>query len=397
MDAFTFWNPVKLVFGPGVAAQAGVEAKALGSRALLVTGRGHVERSGLLARIEGLLRDAGMAVFHLKGVDPNPRIGSVREGVRLCREHNVDLVIGLGGGSCMDCAKAVAAGALYEDDPWNMVRRGADQYAPATQSLPTMMIPTLAATGSEMNPNAVLTNPEAGVKSFVSNQPCMFPKTSLADPELTLSVPADQTANGAADIIAHVLESYFNGADDTPVQDRIQEGIVQTVMEYAPKAIAEPGDIDARTQLQWASIVGLNGWAHAGSGGNFTMHHIEHVLSARYDIAHGAGLAILMPAWMKFACPTRLEKYVQFATRVFGVSDGDRDPESVAHDGIHCFDAFLQGMGLPTRLGDAGIGNERLDAIAEDAIAVTGDASGRLPGRLPVTASDVRRVLELAL
>ena len=396
MEAFTFWNPVKLLFGPGMVERVGIEAKAIAGRALLVSGKGSAERSGLLARVQELLEKEGIAVTHLKGVDPNPRLHSVKGGIRLCKENDVELVIALGGGSVMDCSKVIAAGVLYPGDPWDIVRHGQHPWVPPTESLPTMTIPTLAATGSEMNSNAVITNTETCEKCFASKQACMYPRVCVADPALTCTVPPNHTAYGAADTIAHVLESYLNGADDVPIQDRFQEGIMQTVMGYAPKAVTEPNDLDARTHLQWAGIVALNGWAQAGSGGNFAMHQIEHVLSAHYDIAHGAGLAVLMPAWMKLACLSRMEKYVQFASRVFGISAEERDPESVARDGINCFDSFLRDLGIATRLSELGIGTDRFDRICDDILRISGDKKGLLPRRPPLDRDGIMKVLDLA-
>ncbi len=396
MESFVFHNPVKLRFGPGEVQRVGEEASLIGHRALLVTGKGHAKKSGLLDRVTGLLESAGVTVTHLGGVDPNPRLASVKEGIARCNEHDVQLVIALGGGSVMDCSKVIAAAVLYPGDPWDIIHHGQEPYFPPTESLPTMTVPTLAATGSDMNANAVITNAETKEKSFVGGEPCMYPRTCVADPELTLSVPAWPTACGAADIIAHVLESYFSGADDTPVQDRIQEGIVLTVMELAPRLIAEPDDLAGRTNLQWASIVALNGWAQAGSGGTFAMHHIEHAVSAKTDLAHGAGLAILMPAWMKIACEHRLEKYIQFAERVFGVNSNGREPKAVAHDGIACLENFLSEIGLPVRFSDAEIEPDLFESFADDAIRITGDEHGRLGGRPQLDHDGVLDVLNAA-
>jgi alcohol dehydrogenase YqhD (iron-dependent ADH family) len=319
----------------------------------------------------------------------------VKEGIVLCKENDVGAVIALGGGSAMDCAKAVAAGVLYPGDPWNMIEHGQKSYLPPTESLPTMMIPTLAATGSEANTTAVITNRETQTKSTVGGQPCMFPRVCLADPALTCSVPARHTAYGAVDTISHVLESYINGVDDTPLQDRFQEGVMLTVIENTPRAIAHPDDVAARAHLQWASIVAQNGWAQIGSGAAFCIHHIEHVVSALSDIAHGAGLAILIPAFMKVAHTHRLEKYRQFADRVFGINPEGRDAESVARDGIACLEGFFSEIGVATRFRELGIGPEIFERIADDAIRVSG-TDGRLGGRPRLDRAGILQVLELA-
>ncbi len=332
-------------------------------------------------------------MMQLNGVQPNPRLSLIRDGMQICQESGVDLVVGLGGGSVMDTAKAIAAGVRYGGDPWDMTRHGQKPYVPPREALPTMMIPTLAATGSEMNPNAVISNPETTEKCPIS-APCLYPRVTIADPALTCSVPRSQTAYGAADIIAHVLESYASGVDDTPLNDRIQEGVILTVLEQAPKAVADPQDIGARTHLQWASIVALNGWAQAGTSNLFPMHYIEHVISAHYDIAHGAGLAIVMPAWMRVACEERADRYAQFAARVFGVSSEGGDADRVAREGIDRFVQALKDLGLPTRFGSAGVPADQFEVMAAEILRISAAPDGLLPGRPPLDKAGVLRVLE---
>jgi alcohol dehydrogenase len=396
MQPIEFLNTTKLLFGPGMIEKIGAEAKAIGQKALLVTGKGSVERTGVLTRVVALLEEAGVSVTHLNGVDPNPRITSVREGVKLCRENDIDLVIALGGGSVMDCSKVIAAGVPMEADPWEMINHGQAEPAIPTSSLPTIMAPTLAATGSDMNANAVITNVEAKQKSYVAGHACMYPVVAVVDPELTLTVPPIHTAYGAIDTISHVFEAYFNGADDAPLTDRMQEAVMLTVLEQAPVALSHPDDLSARTNLQWASIVALNGWAHVGSKGPFVCHQMEHVLSAYTDIAHAAGLAILMPAWLKCNHGERLDRAVQFAERLFGIDPTDRDPKSVARDGIACFEEFLKELGVATRLSELDIGPENFDAMATDTITISGDATGCVPGRPPLDKAAVLRVFEAA-
>lgn len=396
MDDVAYWNPTRVVFGPGVIERLGVEVAGIGSHALLVSGRSSAERSGLLGRATKLLEREGVGVTHLRGVAPNPRLSSLEQGIELCRSQAIDVVVGLGGGSCLDCAKAIAGGALYPGDPWDMVRHGQTPYVPPAEALPTVMVPTLAAAGSEMNCNAVITNEETEEKCFTSGQACLYPRVCVVDPELTRTVSTEQTAYGAVDTIAHVLEPYLNGPDRAPLQDRLQESVMLTAMEHAPKAMTDPDDLDARTQLQWASIVAQNGWVHAGSRGNFAMHQIEHAISAHYDIAHGAGLAIVMPAWMKVACESRLGKYVQFAQRVFGAPTADRDPIAVARDGLQFFENYLRGLGVPLRLAEAGIGGERFERMCDDILRISGNEKGLLPGRPALDADGIMRVLRLA-
>jgi alcohol dehydrogenase len=246
-----------------------------------------------------------------------------------------------------------------------------------------------------MNRGAVITNEATTEKSFVQAE-CLFPKLALVDPELTLSVPPDHTAYGVADLLTHVTEGYFNGVDETPLQDRFAEAVIQTAMEWGPKAVANGRDLEARSQVQWASVVALNGWVQVGVMAPYPVHAIEHVLSAHHDVAHGAGLAVVSPAWMRAAARARPAKFVQFAERIFGLhAKGPQDLEA-ALAGVDRYEAFLESLGCPTRLSQLEIGREKLARYAEDAVRVTHDKEGRLPGRPPLTQPEVLALLEAA-
>ena len=283
---FEYQNPTRLVFGTGSLSRLGEMAGQYGKRALLVTGGGSVKRSGTFDRAVKSLSDAGISVFECEGVEPNPRITSVNRGATTARKNDCDLIIALGGGSVMDAAKVMAAAVFYDGDPWDMIFHGQPEPYIPTKALPLITVPTLAATGSEMNCGAVISNEETKEKSFVQAD-CLYPKVALLDPELTLSVPKDQTAYGVCDLITHITESYFNGDGDTPIHDRFAEGAILTAMEYGPKAIADGNDLNARAQLQWAATVALNGWIQSGSGSvGYPVHMIEHTVSAYHDVTH---------------------------------------------------------------------------------------------------------------
>ena len=394
---FEYQNPTRLIFGVGTLAQLGKVAKEYGTRALLVTGGGSIKRSGVFDRALKSLNEAGVSVFECAGVEPNPRISSVKRGATTARENNCDLVIALGGGSTMDAAKVMAAAALYDGDPWNMIIHGQPDPHIPTQALPLITVPTLAATGSEMNSGAVISNEETKEKSFVQAK-CLYPKAALLDPELTASVPKDQTAYGTCDLITHITEAYFNGSGDTPIQDRFAEGVILTAMEYGPKAIANGNDLNARAQLQWAATVALNGWVQSGSGSvGYPVHMIEHTLSAHHDIAHGAGLAILNPSWMRFAAKTNTPKFVQFATRIFGLTAKGSDDRECALAGIDRFEAFLKSIGCPTHLSEVGIDGQLLETYAKETLRITHDKDGNLSARPPMTEADIVAVLRAAL
>lgn len=386
---FEFSNPTKIVFGCGALEKLGKEALRIGKRALLVIGRGHAKRTGVLDRALMSLREAGLQVVVFEGIEPNPRLPTVMEAGRTALEHGVEMVIGLGGGSVMDAAKVIAALPFYEGNPWDMIRHGQERQRLPEKALPIVTVPTLAATGSEANNGAVITNPESCEKSYVIAQ-CLYPRVAIVDPELTLTVPPDQTAYGIADLVTHVTESYFNGVDETPLQDRMAEAVVHVALEYGPRAVRDGTDIVAREQIQWASVVALNGWVQVGTLAPFPVHQIEHVLSAHHDIAHGAGLAVLSPAWMRWAARTRPEKFAQFAQRVFGVWATEH--EDAAFEAAENLEQFFKSLGCPTRLRELGIQKEKFPKYAEDALRVGGDGK-TLAGRPPMGFRDILEVL----
>ncbi len=394
---FEYQNPTHLIFGSGTLERLGETAAQMGRRALLVTGGGSVKRSGIFDRACKLLSGAGVVVFECDGVEPNPKNRSVIRGAAIARENSCDLVIALGGGSVMDAAKVISAAVFYEGDPWDMIFHGQPQPHIPTQALPLITVPTLAATGSEMNCGAVITNEESTEKSFIQN-PILFPKVALLDPELTVTVPQNQTAYGVCDLITHITESYFNGSGDTPIQDRISEGVILTAMEYGPKAIADGTDLNARAQIQWAATIALNGWIQSGTGVmGYPVHMIEHTVSAFHDITHAAGLAIINPAWMRFAARSHPAKFVQFAQRIFGLSAQGPDDLSCALEGIDRFEAFLKEIGCPTRFSELGIDEKQIEDYAKETLRIVNDGQGRLPAVPPMTETDIVNVLRAAL
>ena len=393
---FEFHNPTHLVFGAGALSRLGEVVSKHGKKALIVTGGGSVKRSGVFDRAVASLRDANVSVAECSGVEPNPRITTVRRGAQIARDESCDVIIALGGGSTLDASKVMAAAFYYDGDPWDMIYHGQpDPYIP-TRALPIITVPTLAATGSEMNMAAVISNEETNEKSFAQSE-CLYPKVALVDPELTVSVPKNHTAYGVCDIITHVTEAYFNGVDGTPIQDRFAEGVILTAMEWGPKTIADGKDLEARTQVQWASIVALNGWVNAGTNGGYPVHMIEHTLSAYHDITHAAGLAVINPSWMRFSARHRPEKFVQFAERIFGLKAKGADDLDCALQGIDHFEDFLKSIGCPTRLSELDIGDSLITRYAKDTLRIIHDENGNLPARPAMTEADIIEVLRSAL
>jgi alcohol dehydrogenase YqhD (iron-dependent ADH family) len=398
MEKFEFYNPVRVLFGPGELKRIGAEAKALGQTALLVSYREPGPLKEVLGRIEAILAADGVKAVPFYGVSANPTIQQVEEGVKKAKAEGAQLVIGVGGGSAMDAAKAIAAGVLYKQPLWNMIVSRHDQAVAVspTEALPIILVPTLPATSSEMNAGAVISNQETLEKSYVFANP-LYAKVSILDPELTLTLPAYQTGCGAADAVSHVMELYLNGVDDTPLQDRLMEGIILTIMECMEKLKKDPQNLAARTNLMWAATVAWNGWTQPGVASGVPMHLIAHVLSARYNTTHGASLAVVMPAFMRRFWKTRPQRYVQFAERIFGLETRGKKPEKLVPKVIQKFEDWLKGLGVQTRLPEVGIKAEAVESLTEEVARVSFGPDGKLGARVPATKEDVREILKLAL
>ena len=393
---FEYHNPTRLIFGAGSLSRLGEMTRGLGKKALVVTGGGSVKRNGTFDRAVESLKRAGVAFVECANVEPNPRISSVARGAGIVRSESCDVIVALGGGSTMDASKVIAAAALYDGDPWDMIGHGQDNWVIPTEALPIITVPTLAATGSETNCGAVISNDTSKVKSFVS-APCLYPKVALVDPELTLTVPRDQTAYGVCDLIVHVTETYFNGIGGTPIQDSFAEGVIRTALAWGPRVVADGNDLEARTQIQWAALVALNGWLQVGTDYKVPVHMIEHAISAHHNVTHGAGLAAINPSWMRFAAKVRPERFAQFAERVFGLRRDGMDDLAFGLKGIDAYVDFLRSIGCPTSLTELGIGDELFDQYADDARLVAHDAEGRLLGRPALSKSDIVEILRAAL
>lgn len=365
MENFVFHNPTKIVFGKGQVAQIGVETARIGKKALLLTGGASVRETGLYDKVLVSLNEAGVAVVEQSGIVPNPTIESVRKGAKLCKTKNVDIVLAVGGGSVIDAAKAIAGGAVYDGDPWDFFKRTGI----VKSSLPVGAILTLSATGSEANGNTVISSPDTEEKRPLYS-PEFFPRFSILDPTTTFTVPANQTVNGAIDILSHVFEQYFHNVSSTPLQDGIAEAIMRTVIDNAPVAMIEPDNYDARANLMWASTLALNGLLASGTKGDWASHMIAHELSAKYGLAHGAALAIVFPSWMQRVHSVNLPKFAQFARNVWGLETPDT--KELALGGIEATKQFFATtLGAKITLGEHGIDHTRIDEMAESAMSLS--------------------------
>lgn len=390
MIDFTFQNPTKVIFGRTALSHLGEEVRRYGTKVLLVYGGGSIKRIGLYDQIIEILNASGAQVWEVSGVQPNPRLCLVYKGIQLCREHGVELVLAVGGGSAIDTAKAIANGACYDGDVWDLFTGEAQN----TAVLPLGTIVTIPAAGSEMSNSCVITR-EADQCKRGRNTPLNFPKFSILNPEYTYTLPSFQTACGAVDIMAHMMERYFTQVEHVELTDRMTEGALKTVIHNAPIAMAQPENYDARAEIMWAGCLAHNTLFQTGREGDWASHKLEHELSALYDIAHGAGLAIIFPAWMKYVLPRGgARKLAQFATRVFDVPADPGDEAAVAKEGIARLEAFYRSLGLTTTLRENGIDNKDFDRMAERAVAMAGGSLGFF---LPLKAEDARAIYQLAL
>jgi len=359
MFDFTFQIPTKIIFGRGKETCIGGELKAAGvNRVLFVHGRESIKRTGLFERVADSLDKNNIGYIEFGGVASNPVLSHTREGVEMAKSEQMDAVLAVGGGSVLDESKAIAVGAKAYDDVWNYFI-GKEISA----ALPVFDIMTLAATGSEMNPYAVITNEETKQKYNISS-PFVYPRVSILNPELTCTVPLDYSAYGAVDAIAHVIEAYFTKAHMGPrLLDRLVENIIRTIIDTTDIIMQEPDNYEARSEFMWAATLALNGITTAGvQSYSFPNHMMEHSLSALYNIAHGAGLAIIIPAWMKWFAPRNSSQFERFAREVFGVID--------VESGIRALEQWFVEIKAPIRFRDAGIPEDEIGRIAENAVGL---------------------------
>ena len=367
MNNFRFYAPTDIRFGKGQADCLPEELGKYGKRILMVYGGGSIKRSGLYDKLRELLKD--FEIFELPGIEPNPKITSVRKGVEICKKEQIDVILAVGGGSCIDASKNIACGAFYEGDPWDLVL----DRTKITEALPLAVVLTICATGSEMNNGAVISNEETNEKLEMGAD-VLYPKLSICDPTYLYTLPPAQTAAGTADIMSHVLEQYFQPCDTAWLTDRLSEEVLKTCIRYCPAALKDPENYEARANLMWASTLGLNHLLTAGKGGAWSCHPMEHQLSAFYGITHGVGLAILTPAWMRYVlCDRTVDRFALYARQVWDVELEDR--YQAAEEGIRRTESFFREIGLPSTLTQVGIGREHFQEMAERAVEVSGIAT----------------------
>ncbi len=387
MKNFVFHNPTKIIFGRDSIPSIGSETAAFGKKALMVYGQGSIKKNGIYDQVTNSLYDAGVTVVEHGGVKSNPILSHVHQGIALARENKVDVITAVGGGSVIDSAKAIAAGALVEHDVWKFFIGKKS----IKSALPLTCVLTLAASGSEMNSGMVVTNEETKQKFGFANKH-LHPEVSILDPTATFSVSPEYTAYGAVDAIAHVLEFYFTNQEPyTPVQDHFMEGLVISCMDSCDRVLQNLEDYDARADLMWAATLALNGLTAAGLGKTgFPMHMIEHSLSALYNVAHGAGLSVVIPGWMNYQSQRTPEKFAQFAERVFGINSGGI--EERAAEGIQALLSWFTKVKTPTSLSGLQVSVKDIPVIADNAVALA-----KIWGMKDYTEEKIEEILKLCV
>ena len=389
MDDFEFCSPTRFVFGRGVEARTGELVRRYGgTKALLHFGGGSVKANGVYGKVVAALEATGVEHVPLGGVQPNPRSGLVREGIALCRREKVDFVLAVGGGSVIDSAKAIAFGTLYDGDFADFYfGKDVKRPTPVPRALPIGTVLTIAAAGSEGSGNSIITL-EPGMLKRAATGDALRPAFSVLNPEFTFTLPPYQTACGAVDMFAHVVERYFTRTAHVEVTDELCEGIMRTVVEQSVKALAAPQDYDARANLMWAGTMAHNNVCGVGRVQDWASHGIEHELSALYGCAHGAGLAVVMPAWMEHVMKADVPRFARFAAKVFGVAEGDT--AAMAAEGVRRYRAWLRSLGMPTTFAELGAREEDIPAL----VAKLGLNGNRLGSFMPLDEGDVTAILK---
>lgn len=386
MNNYEYCVPTDIRFGKGQIECLAKEIGKYGKKVLLVYGGGSIKKTGLYDKVYEVLKD--YEIFELPGIEPNPKLSSVKAGVAICKEKGIDAILAVGGGSTIDASKHIACAAFYDGDPWDMVL----DRSLVTKALPIFTVLTICATGSEMNPGAVISNEDTLEKLEISH-PLLYPTLSVCDPTYLFTLPAKQTAAGTADIISHIFEQYFQPNDGAYITDRLSEAALKTCFKYGPIALSDPENYEARSNLMWTSSIGLNHLFTFGKGGAWSVHPIEHELSAFYDITHGVGLAILTPAWMRYVLSDdTVKRFAMYARNVWDIDEAD--DYKAANAGIDCTEKFFKDMGLPSTLTEIGLDDSQFAKMAAEAVRTSGLATRSY---VKLSAEDVEKIYRMCL
>lgn len=382
MNSFNFFNPTKIIFGENAINNLANEIKNY-KNILFTYGGGSIKKNGIYNKVIQILKNENKNVIELDGIMPNPRKEKVYEGIELCKNNNIDFILAVGGGSVIDCSKAIAIGAKTDKDFWQTFYIDWEE---CTDAIPLGTILTLSATGTEMDSGSVITDWENHIKTHYDSEH-MFPKFSILDPSYTYTLPKEQTIYGSIDILAHVFEQYFSIPDESNLSDNLSEAIIKTVIDNLEVAIENPNDYKARANLMWCSTMALNGIIGLGKEQDWNSHQIEHALSAIYDIAHGAGLAIIFPNWMKHVYKKAIGKFKRYAIAIWNVDVTNKTDEEIALEGIEKTKEYFSKIGAPVTLREVNISKEEIEKIVE-AVVITGEGSYLKPNK-----EDIREIL----
>ena len=388
MENFNFYSPTEFVFGRERENECGKYVKKYGGTKVFIHyGSGSAVRSGLLDRVKKSLDAENIPYVELGGVQPNPRDTKIYEGIELCRREGVDFILSVGGGSCIDSSKGIALGVPYDGDFWDFYGTG----KPVEKALPIGTVLTIAAAGSEGSGASVVTKEEGMLKRDTGSD-LLRPRFSVLNPELTCTLPAYQTACGATDIMAHVFERYFTNTPEVEITDRLCEAVLLTMIKEVPRVIADPCNYEARANIMWAGTVAHNDIVGVGRSQDWNSHKIEHELSGLYDCAHGAGLAVVMPAWMEFTMSHNVMRFAQAAVRIWGCQMNFENPEETAKEGIRAFRRFLRSIGMPINFAELDAKEEDIPVLVEK----LGLGDGKTGGFVQLTSADVAEILRIA-
>ncbi len=388
MQNFVYYSPTKIIFGKDSESCIGTETKKYSNRILLHYGSSSIKKSGLYDRVINSLKKEAIEIFELPGVKPNPRLSLVYEGIELCKKNNINFILAVGGGSVIDSAKAIASGVKYTGDVWELFASSENKFE---KILPIGVILTIPAAGSESSDSCVITKEEGMLKRACAHQE-LRPRFSILNPELTFTLPKEQSFYGISDILAHMMERYFTRVSHVDLTDRLLEGAMKSLIKNACAVLRAPYNYDIRAEIMWCGTVAHSDLLGTGRIGDWASHNIEHELSGIYDVAHGAGLSVIFPAWMKYVYKTDIKRFAQFASRVWGLDSYFNDEEYMAFEGISMLENFYKSVSLPVRLSQLNIGSDRLEEMAEKCAE-----AGPVGNFVELDKADILKIYELAL
>lgn len=388
MKDFNYCAPTRVIFGKNTELEVGKALKNAGAtRVLMQYGGGSIKKSGLYDRVVKAIRDEGIELFELGGVQPNPHLSLVRKAIEIVREQKIDYLLAVGGGSAIDSTKATAVGAVYDGDVWDFYCGK----AVPKKAMPVGVVLTIPAAGSEGSNSSVITNEDGWIKRGLGCD-LTRPAFAIYNPELTYSLPAYQTAAGATDIMAHIMERYFTNEPDVDMTDRLCESVLKTIIRQAPVAVKEPDNYVARAEMMWASTVAHNDFLSCFRVGDWSSHQLSHELSGMYDATHGAALAVAFPAWMTYVYKHDVQRFCRFAVEIMGVEMDFFHPEETALKGIAALRAFFKSIGMPTTLSELGVPEDKLDVLADK---VKRGADGTTGQFVKLTRDDCLKIYQL--